>query len=177
MTLTEFRQLIPDYGRDIRLNLESVLSQEGSPGLTPPQIWGTALAAAYAVEHGELVQAVLNDGGASLDDAAREAARGAATIMAMNNVYYRALHLMDDAELRKLPARLRMNVIGKPGIPKVDFEIMCFAVSAIAGCGQCLTSHEAEILKGGVGRDGVQSALKIASVIQAASRAERIRRL
>lgn len=177
MTLAEFRQLIPDYGRDIRLNLESVLGEEGSPGLTPIQIWGTALASAHAVEHGELVQAILSDGAASLDDATREAARGAAAIMAMNNVYYRALHLMDDAELRKLPARLRMNVIGKPGVPKVDFEIMCFAVSAISGCGQCLSSHEAEILKAGVGRDGVQSALKIASVIQAASRAERIRRL
>lgn len=177
MTLAEFKERIPDYGRDIRLNLESVLSQEGSPGLTPPQIWGTALASAYAVENSDLVQAMLNDGSSALDDAVREAARGAATIMAMNNVYYRTLHLMGDAELSKLPARLRMNVIGKPGIPKLDFEIMSFAVSALAGCGQCLTSHGSVILKGGISREGLQSAIKIASVIQAASRADRIRSL
>ena len=38
--------------------------------------------------------------------------------MGMNNVYYRFLHLVEDAEYAQLPARLRMNVIGNPGIDK-----------------------------------------------------------
>jgi lipoyl-dependent peroxiredoxin subunit D len=103
-----------------------------------------------------------------------EASKAAATIMAMNNVYYRSLHLMEDAEISKLPARLRMSVIGKPGIPKVDFELMCFAVSALAGCGQCLTAHLQELRKAGISHEGAQSALRIAATLNAADRAMKI---
>jgi alkyl hydroperoxide reductase subunit D len=177
MKLSELKELIPDYGRDIRLNLDSVLSAEGSPGLTPRQLWGVALASAYAIGDGGLVRMILNEGESALDDDVRGAARGAATIMAMNNVYYRSLHLMEDADLKALPARLRMNIIGKPGIAKEDFELMCFAVSALAGCGQCLTSHLREIRKAGLSNEAVQSTLKIASVLNAADRAVKIREL
>lgn len=177
MNLEQLRNEIPDFGRDIRLNLDAVLSAEGSPGLTPKQIYGAALACAYSLESLELVEMLKTQAGGELDDATVEAAKGAATIMAMNNVYYRAQHLMEDAELKKLPARLRMNIIGKPGIEKVDFELMSFAVSALAGCGQCLTSHLNELRKANLSNEGVQSGLKIASVLQATSRALHIARL
>ncbi|NJL25343.1 MAG: alkyl hydroperoxide reductase [Calothrix sp. SM1_5_4] len=173
MSLSELKDRIPEYGRDIKLNLESVLTPEGAAGLTPRQIWGVALASAYAVAGSsvDLVHAVLEEGGSAIDDSLRTAAQGAATIMAMNNVYYRSIHLMDDPELKKRPARLRMNIIGKSGIEKADFELMCFAVSAIAGCGQCLTAHLNELRKAGVGDDGIHASLRIASVINAAQRA------
>lgn len=174
MTLEELKSTIPDYGRDIRLNLDSVLSPEGSPGLTAKQIWGVALASSYAIESAALTKMVLTMGAGELDDATVEASKAAATIMGMNNVYYRGLHLMEDAELKKLPARLRMNVIGKPGIEKVDFELMCFAVSAIGACGQCLTAHLHELRKVNVSNEGIQASLKIASVLHAAARAAKI---
>lgn len=171
MKLEALKGMIPDYGRDIRLNLESVLNTEAAPGLTPQQLWGVALSCAYALESKALVDMIAEEGAGHLEDATREAARGAATIMAMNNVYYRSMHLIGDADLKALPARLRMNVIGKPGIPKADFELMCFAISAIAGCGQCLSSHLHELHKASITNEGAQSALKIASVLQAAERA------
>lgn len=174
MGLQQLKDSIPDYGRDIRLNLESVLSPEGSPGLTARQIWGVALACAHALTDAELTRALLADGAAHLDDATVEASRAAATIMAMNNVYYRAQHLMEDAELKKMPARLRMNVIGKPGIEKIDFELMSLAVSAIGGCGQCMTSHLNVVRAAGISNEGVQSSLKIASVLNAARTARLI---
>lgn len=174
MTIQEFKDQIPDFGRDIRLNFESVLSPEGSPGLTPKQIWSVALASSYALESAELVKVILAQGAGDLDDATVEASKAAAVIMGMNNVYYRGQHLMEDAELKKLPARLRMNVIGKPGIEKVDFELMCFAISAIGACGQCLTSHLHELRKASVSNEGIQSSLKIASVLHAAQRALKI---
>ena len=176
MKLQEVKDLIPDYGSDIRLNLESLLSAEVA-GLSAHQVWGTALACAYSIGSTELVQMVLTEGAADLDDPLKTAAQGAATIMAMNNVYYRSMHLMEDADLKRLPARLRMNIIGKPGVPKVDFELMCFAVSALAGCGQCLTSHLHELRKASLSDEGVQGALKIASVLSAADRALKIREL
>jgi alkyl hydroperoxide reductase subunit D len=159
------------YDRDTRLNIESVLTPEGAIGLTPAQIAGVALACAYSVESEELAKAIRRDHAAVLGPEAVEAARGAAAIMAMNNVYYRFLHLSDDKSFGKLPARLRMNLIGKPGIPKADFELMSLAVSAIAGCGMCINSHVAELRKHGASDEGIQSAVRIGSVIQAAQRA------
>jgi alkyl hydroperoxide reductase subunit D len=85
--------------------------------------------------------------------------------MGMNNIYYRFVHLVGNDEYGKLPARLRMNVIGNPGVDKTDFELYSLAVSAINGCGACLASHEQVVRKAGVTAEGVQSAVRIAAVI------------
>lgn len=178
MSLDQLKSQIPDFGRDIRLNLETVLTEDGAPGVTLLQLWGSALACAYAADSVDLVEAILRDPqNAHLDDNYRQAARSAATIMAMNNVYYRSQHLMEDEALSKLPARLRMTVIGNPGIPKVDFEAMCLAISALAGCGQCLVAHKNELKKNGVEDVGIQSLIRIAAVIKAADQALRISRM
>jgi alkyl hydroperoxide reductase subunit D len=87
--------------------------------------------------------------------------------MGMNNVYYRALHLMKNEEYRTLPARLRMNILANPGVEKVDFELWSLAVSAINGCGMCLDAHEDELRKHGVTAQEVQAALRIAAVVHA----------
>ncbi len=178
MSLLAVKDKIPDFGRDIRLNLETVLTEEGAPGLTLHQLWGVALACAYAADSQDLVDAILADGQSIiLDDNYREGARSAATIMAMNNVYYRTIHLLEDPALQKMPARLRMNVIGKPPVSKVDFEAMSFAVSSLAGCGQCLVAHKSELKKAGMDDTGLHSLIRIASVIKAADSALRISRM
>ena len=168
MKLGELRDRIPDFGRDIRLNLESTFAGEQHV-LSPRQLYGTGLACAYALNSGDLVSMLLEEGQAHLDEALKTAAKAAASIMAMNNVYYRSMHLMEDAELKKLPARLRMNVIGKPGIPKDEFELMSFGISALAGCGQCLTAHLNELRKAAIADEVIQGALKIAAVLNAVS--------
>src|SRR5581483_3682747 len=93
------------------------------------------------------------------------AARAAAAIMGMNNIYYRFLHLVEDPEYRQMPARLRMSVIGNPGIDKADFELMALAVSAINGCGTCVASHERQLRTHGLNREALQSAARIAAVL------------
>jgi alkyl hydroperoxide reductase subunit D len=98
------------------------------------------------------------------------AAHAAAAIMTMNNVYYRFLHLVEDEEYAKLPVRLRMNVIGNPGIPKADFELLALAVSAINGCGTCVASHERQLRQHGLTREAVQSAVRIAATVHAVAR-------
>jgi alkyl hydroperoxide reductase subunit D len=87
--------------------------------------------------------------------------------MAMNNVYYRATHLIGEATYAALPAKLRMSVIGRPGVDKADFELWCLAVSAINGCGRCLESHEKVLRESGLSREMVQEGLRIAAVINA----------
>jgi alkyl hydroperoxide reductase subunit D len=158
---------IPDYARDLRLNLSTVLTPQGAPGLNPSQLWMTALASAIASRNAELARVIEAEASAKLSTAEIEAARSAAAIMGMNNVYYRFLHLVEDDEYSKLPARLRMNVIGSPGIAKADFELISLAVSAVNGCGKCVTAHERILRQHEIGREAVQSAVRIASVIHA----------
>ena len=161
------RDRIPDYAKDLRLNLSSVLTAQGAPGLTEAQLWMTALASAIASRNAELARVVEAAASAKLEPAQAEAARAAAAIMGMNNVYYRFLYLVEDDEYAKLPARLRMNVIGSPGIAKADFELVSLAVSAVNGCGKCVTAHERVLRQHEVGREAVQSAVRIASVMHA----------
>jgi len=164
MTLETVRAALPDYARDLKLNLSSVLSV---PTLTEQQIWGTALASAIAARNPALLLAVEAEATAHLAPAAVSAAKAAAAIMAMNNIYYRFTHLVAKPDYRTMPARLRMNVIANPGVDKVDFELWSLAVSAINGRGMCLEAHEREVVGKGLSREAVQDAVRIASVIHA----------
>jgi len=168
MSIDALREALPPYAKDLSLNLSSLAAETV---LGDQQKWGTFLASAYAVGQPETVKAIeAAASAAGLTPDAANAAKAAAAIMGMNNVYYRALHLMGNAEYRTLPAKLRMNVIGSPGVDKADFELWCTAVSAINGCGACLDSHEEELRKRGVPALNVQAALRIAAVVNAVSR-------
>jgi alkyl hydroperoxide reductase subunit D len=166
-TLDAVRDRIPDYARDLRLNLGSVLTPTGAPGLSERQIWTVALASAIASRNNAFTRVIESASAGQLDAAHIEAARAAAAIMGMNNIYYRFLHLVEDAEYQSMPARLRMNVIGAPGIDKLDFELLSLAVSAINGCGLCVSSHEKKLRAHGISREQIQSVVRIAAVIHA----------
>jgi len=161
------RNALPDHARDLRTNLDAVLSEAGAAGLNARQIWITALGCAIASRHQPLVIEIESAGAAVLSDGERKAARAAAAIMAMNNIYYRFTHLVSDESYRSMSAKLRMTVIGNPGIEKIDFELVCLAVSAINGCGMCMDSHEKVLRKAGATPDAIQSAVRIAAVIHA----------
>jgi lipoyl-dependent peroxiredoxin subunit D len=169
-TLDTIRDSLPDYARDLRLNLGSVLSTTGAPGLTDRQIWAVAVAAAIASRHVPLARDLEALAAAHLSPADLNAARAAAAVMGMNNIYYRFLHLVEDAEYQQMPARLRMNVRANPGIEKADFELLSLAVSAINGCGTCVASHERQLRQHGLPREAVQSAVRIAATVHAVAR-------
>jgi lipoyl-dependent peroxiredoxin subunit D len=169
-TLEAIRESLPAYARDLQLNLASVLTPAGAPGLSERQIWAVALAAASASRNPEFTRRLQTLAAQHLDAAHVNAAHAAAAIMGMNNVYYRFLHLVEDEEYAKLPARLRMSVIGNPGIAKPDFELLALAVSAINGCGGCVASHERQLRQHGFERAAVQSAVRIAATVHAVAR-------
>jgi len=169
-TLESIREALPGFARDLQLNLGSVLTPAGAPGLSERQIWAVALAAACASRNADFTRPLQALAAQHLDAAHVNAAHAAAAIMAMNNVYYRFLHLVEDDEYAKLPARLRMSVIGSPGIAKADFELLALAVSAINGCGSCIASHERQLRQHGLEREAVQSAVRIAATVHAVAR-------
>jgi lipoyl-dependent peroxiredoxin subunit D len=169
-TLEGIREALPGYARDLQLNLGSVLTPAGAPGLSERQIWAVALAAALASRNAAFSRELQALAAPHLDAAHVTAAHAAAAIMGMNNVYYRFLHLVEDPEYARLPARLRMNVVGNPGIARTDFELQALAVSAINGCGQCVASHERAVREQGLTREAVQSAIRIAATVHAVAR-------
>ena len=167
MSLDALRDLIPAYAKDISLNLSSLANETT---LTDQQKWGCFLACAHTLGVAPLVRHIEAQAATVLTPEAQGAARSAAAVMGMNNVYYRAIHLLKNPEYTTLPARLRMNVIANPGVARVDFELWCTAVSAINGCGACVDAHEAELRKHGLSAPQVQAALRIGAVVHAAGR-------
>ncbi len=164
MSLKALAETLPDYAKDLRLNMSSLLSDQT---LGDQRKYGLLLACAHGTGYKPIVDAAEAEVADKLSSEAANAARAAAAIMAMNNVYYRFVHLASNPEYGTLPAKLRMNVIGNPGIDKADFELFSLAVSAQNGCGMCIDSHE-KVLKGhNVSADTIQGAVRIASVLKA----------
>jgi alkyl hydroperoxide reductase subunit D len=171
MNMEALRDSLPSFAKDTKLNLGTVLTPEGAPDLTPNQIYGVALSSAYSVGNKQLIEAILEESIGTLSAEEIEAAKASATIMAMNNIYYRFTYMTSDKEYGKMPAKLRMSIIGNPGIAKADFELYSLGVSIINGCGMCVDAHVHEVEKAGVTKLGVQSVARIAAVINAAAKA------
>jgi alkyl hydroperoxide reductase subunit D len=164
--LEQLRAAIPDAAKDIRLNLQAVL-RGGS--LSESQRWGVAAAAAVAARHPRLREAVLAAASTAAGAAVVEDARAAASLMAMNNVYYRFRHMVGKPVYGEKPAGLRMNRLMQPATNRVDFELMSLAVSAINGCEMCVRAHETTVTDGGLSPDQVNDAVRIAATIYAAA--------
>jgi lipoyl-dependent peroxiredoxin subunit D len=167
MSLKDFAGTLPDFAKDIRLNVGSLLNEAV---LNDQRKYGLFLACAHATGHRPLVDAAEAECAPRLSAEAAQAARAAAAVMAMNNIYYRFTHLAGNQEYRTMPAKLRMNVIGAPGIDKVDFELFSLAVSAINGCGMCIDAHEAVLKKAGVTAELIQAAVRIGAVVNAVAK-------
>ena len=164
MTLDALKNRIPDYAKDLKLNLSSLAMENV---LNEQQRAGTFIACALASRNAETIEAIMGEFAPKLSPQALDAARAAASIMAMNNIYYRFTHLASSPDYRQMPAKLRMNVIGKPGVEKADFELWSLAVSAINGCGMCIDAHDKILREAGVTAEQIQAAVRIAAVVHA----------
>jgi alkyl hydroperoxide reductase subunit D len=157
----------PDVAKDIRINLQNVLT----PGtLNADQVWGTALACAHAARNDALKQALEADArAAGVDFGVIADAKAAAVLMGMNNVFYRFKHVIGKDDYEKKPARLRMQRLSQVASNKRDFELFCLAVSAINNCQSCMAAHEAAVLEQGLSTDHVIDSIRIAATIHAAA--------
>ena len=164
--LDAIRETLPDLAKDIKLNLQSVLSESS---LSPEQRWGVAIASAAAARQPGLRDAVVADARAAVPEAVVEDALAAAALMGMNNVYYRFRHVVGKPVYSEKPARLRMNRIARPATSKADFELFSLAASAINGCEACVQSHEKAVLDGQLSEDQVHDAIRIAATMHAAA--------
>lgn len=166
MSIDALKERLPDFAKDVRLNLSSMAGDET---LAVQTKYGLFLAAAIATRNADVMAAMEAEAAGKLTPAAAGAARAAASMMAMNNVYYRFRHMIGKESYSTKRAGLRMNRLAQVLTTKVDFELVCLAVSAINGCEMCMQSHEKVVLEGGLSEDQVHDAVRIAAVIHAAA--------
>jgi alkyl hydroperoxide reductase subunit D len=169
MSVTSLSDLLgglPDWAKDTRLNMGAVLQ---TSTLSAEQRWGVAVAAAATAGHSALLSAVLAGARAQASEAVVEDGLAAASLMAMNNVYYRFRHLVGKESYSEKPARLRMNRLVRPATNRVDFELYSLVASAITGCETCIQAHEKVVLEGGLSEDQVHDAVRIGAVVKAAA--------
>ncbi len=166
MSIEAIKNRIPDYAKDIKLNISGLANEDI---LTQQQFWGCLLACALAGRNAYVISNISAEAGQHLSAEAFTAAKSAAAIMAMNNVYYKFVGMSANQEYKTMPAKLRMNVIGNPGVDKADFELWSLAVSAMNGCKFCVDAHEQQLKPHGISGTHIQTAVRIAAVMAAAS--------
>ncbi|WKD61383.1 Alkyl hydroperoxide reductase AhpD [Corynebacterium ciconiae DSM 44920] len=170
MSIDNLRSSLPDYAKDVKLNLGSLTR---TSELNEQQLWGTLVASAAATRNETVFSEIADEAKEHLSEEAFDAALGSATIMAMNNVAYRAKSWLGD-DYAKVKFGLRMNIIAKPGIEKADFELFSLAVSTINGCEHCSVAHDKTVREEGLTKEQVWEAVKVAATVQAVAQAVEI---
>ena len=160
--IDEMRDTLGDDTKDLKLNLSTVLRGDK---LSQNEAWGCALCVAYLLKDKQLIDALISDSQEILSDEERSDAKAAASIMAMNTIYYRSRHMIGKEFYEQQRPGLRMNRMMKPASDRIRFELYSTACAAIAGCEVCLQSHEASLLKEEVSQDKVHEVLRVAAVV------------
>ncbi|MBD0861377.1 alkyl hydroperoxide reductase [Gordonia sp. zg691] len=167
MSIDNLKEALPEYAKDLKLNLGTI---SRTTALTEEQLWGTLLSTAAATQNAKVLSEIADEAADTLSAEAYNAALGAASIMGMNNVFYRGRGFLD-GKYDDLRAGLRMNIIGNPGVDKAAFELWSFAVSSINGCGHCVAAHENTLREAGVEREAILEALKVAAIVTGVAQA------
>jgi len=169
MWIEDIKNALPDYAKDIRLNLEAVLLRSG---LELIEAQACALAAAIATGNQSLATYISSQFVAGDEVVERDAAWAAAAVMAQNNVYYPFVEMTPDADnISKLPAGLRMNVIASHGgTSKERFEAYSLAASIVGKCHFCVKAHYQSLKDLGYEVKQLQDIGRIAAVINAVSK-------
>ena len=163
--LNSIKERVPDYAKDIRLNLDATIARSS---LASADALGVALAAAYAAKSKVLVDAIRGSGQLSETDA--QAALSAAALMGMNNIWYPYVEMAEDAELKTQRPELRMNAYATHGgVDKLRFELFALTASIIGKCHFCVASHYKLLKDGGITVQQLRDAGRIAAAINAAA--------
>jgi len=163
--IAAIKERIPDYAKDIRLNLDAVLSRSS---LEPHHAAGAALAAAFAARSTPLVDAIRGDAG--VDAAHAQAALTASALMGMNNVWYPFVEMAADEDLKTVRAELRMNAYATHGgVDRPSFELYALAASIVGKCEFCVQSHYKLLRESGFTTQQLRDVGRIAAVVNAAA--------
>ena len=158
--VNEIKEALPEYAKDIKLNLDSVINRST---LDINVANGCALAAAMATGNGKLV-AFIQSGVENTKEC--DAALTAASLMAMTNVWYPYVEMANADRLKGLPAQLRMNAIATHGgTSKANFEAYSLAASIVGKCHFCVSAHYSTLKDEGYSVEQLRDIGRVAAVI------------
>ena len=161
--LSLIKEQIPEYAKDIRLNIDGVIARSS---LAPEDALGVALASAFAAKSKPLIDVLK----ANMPAAEANAALTAAALMGMNNAWYPFVEMANDEDLKTQRAELRMNAYaGSGGVEKKKFEAYALAASIVGKCHFCVGSHYATLRKEGLTTQQLRDIGRIAAVVNAAA--------
>jgi alkyl hydroperoxide reductase subunit D len=161
----QLKESIPDYAKDIKLNLDAVINRST---IDPDDATYIAIAAAFATGNAKLLSFIVSS---ASDEVEKNAALSAGSIMAQNNVWYPFIEMADDANLKGLPAQLRMNAISSHGgTTKAKFEAYSLASSIIGKCHFCVKAHYETLKQEGYSVEQLRDIGRIAATINALSK-------
>lgn len=156
---------IPDYAKDTRLNLDAVLKRSALP---QDEAEAVAVAAAFATGNSKFWTWLH---ASTADRKEADAALTAASLMAMNNIWYPYVEMAQDQNLQGLPAQLRMNAIATHGgTTKGRFEAYSLAASIVGKCHFCVKAHYDTLKQEGYTVEQLRDIGRIAAVVTAVSR-------
>jgi alkyl hydroperoxide reductase subunit D len=163
--LASIKELIPDYAKDIRLNLDGTIARSSLAG---NDAVGVALAAAFAAKSRKIIDIISASG--ALSEEEKNAVLTASALMGMNNVWYPYVEMTEDADLKSQPAQLRMNAYAtNGGVDKRRFEMYALSASIIGKCQFCIKSHFDLLKKEGMSSQQLRDVGRIAAVVNAAA--------
>ncbi len=158
-------QSIPEYAKDTKLNIDSVIKRSTLP---IEEAEAVAVAAAFATGNTKFwtwLHAQI------ADRKEADAALTAASLMAMNNTWYPYVEMTEDPALKGLPAQLRMNAIASHGgTSKARFEAYSLAASIVGKCHFCVKAHYDTLKNEGYTVEQLRDIGRISSVINAVSK-------
>jgi lipoyl-dependent peroxiredoxin subunit D len=163
--LNSIKELIPDFAKDIRLNIDGTVARSSLEG---NDAVGVLLAAAFAAKCRPIIDIVQASGALTAEE--QNAALTASALMGMNNVWYPFVDMAGDADLKTQPAQLRMNAYASHGgVDKRRFEMYALSASIIGKCHFCVQSHYALLKEEGMSTTQLRDVGRIAAVVNAAS--------
>ena len=162
----QIKEALPEYAKDTKLNLDSVIARSSLPG---DVAMGCALAAAMMTGNGKLVSFIQTD--MHNIGAEYKSALTAASIMAQNNVWYPYVEMAEDDNLKGLPAQLRMNAIASHGGTTKDrFEAYSLSASIVGKCHFCVKAHYETLKKEGYTVEQLRDIGRIAAVMNSVAK-------
>jgi alkyl hydroperoxide reductase subunit D len=161
----QLNENLPEYAKDIRLNLDAVINRST---IDPEQALYLSIAAAFSTGNSKLLTFLVAN---ATDEVEKNAALAAGSIMAQNNVWYPYVEMADDANLKGLPAQLRMNAItSHGGTTKGKFEAYSLASSIVGKCHFCVKAHYETLKQEGYSVEQLRDIGRIAATMNALSK-------
>ena len=169
LTVSDLKDQIPDYSKDIKLNLSSLIINSD---MDEKLVYGCALASALALDNEKISDIFIEECKSRFDNDYVEAVKGTVCIMTLNNVWYKYREAMPNNEMKMAPQKMRVNIMREyAGLDMELFESLSLCISAVNGCQFCVTAHSELLLNNGKSKDYILNIGRIASTIVAVSKA------